>query len=1479
MALRSSWSGCTILTHLKADLQSARHIKWAMLIGVLFLLTGQSLAQNFPLQIQVSVLPPYSAYLQDYSGAGQQVRIFIINTSQSTYQVRLTGQLTGDNGVEIRTSPNYRPPRPLTVPPGQTLLTRTDLEGLFDLNQIEVVGLDKNRLAQGLPLPDGAYQLCMRAYNENRSTSPGAVFGQPLSAEFPIGCSAPILVRAVEPPILIAPLCDAEVIPTNPQAVVFTWTPPVGVSPTQVEYTLRIVELPQNEVDPNVFIDAVTLPRSGVEIRNLRISTLLYGPTQPPLVLGKRYAWRVQAIDRSRKLNFLNDGKSPVCLFTYGIGPIVQDTKPGVELAQTPIKLIPVATDSSITTAPAQKTAIASVIQPPKSLNVNVPPAGLGELIFAGQTIIVQKITNPDQDHFSGRGTLTITSPVSLSADVDFTNLVIRPTGAEKTATKGKSSFLTYVVVKGKLESSLKGVKQEKGAKFKTDHHTGGTASATYESIRLIADHTATLDQKFNTYSLNKGGSEEATIKTGFVWNSPITLTTIGAINPASGNKGPLSVGSVNTYDGNLTVEVPGEWHPLASAGQTNSSETLKIPFGRSYSGQMTDLKGFRLDIKENSYFEIQNNILKARLNGSLLVNGGKKGVPDLTIPFQNSDGITFSEQIEDPQIPVGMVVDGQMRLFLSFQGVNVQLGDLFEADDLPYPQWVKGVTCPNVDLWAGKMVYMQDENHPTSQDHLDWMTIPLNPVMNRGKGYESTVGGRDDLNIQSPYLGYKGKITHAVAFIKNSELTMGFVAGEVYIPFVGAVGDLQISIEKYGLGDADVFFSNPSERTLLKTPEGDQVTLKVTGGSFKDSYFHPDMWISAYNPTNSTRGIDARNIHMDGVDIAITPKGEIVSDYVGKDAEAYFGGSNQKTAYLNGLDYQLARVVLADEPGGKNSRLSFLGKLVLGDKIVTKPQDEYDIVFAKPDKDAFEFDGTILYKPINGGPKLPAGSGFGGGKKGGGPYNDPNDEHYAAEFAPASLGYHLERSEPASAIVPAATKTYGGSYQTGTGAFSAYFTLFNDDPTYGNGFAATHSMLLYSPTYMKVAAAIRAGKMQGVKYWFASFKYESPDTPGIPLFLNLEGYGFEGRLYSHMKHTGGANGIFDDNYAPDANTSFGLYAAMPIQSTVDKGRFLWGKTGIETQFEGFVPAKTYIRGEVNIEQVGGTGDATTSRIQGNADFTIDLKNKSLTGFIELTKGDLIAACVTGKAYMYVGPKGFATFIGYDPPVEVKLMCGGLGDLTPKIDGSVLVYATTEAIEYPSVPEGIGLRVNVNATLFDLKTPMVLGAWASAKATVKSHLRAVLRPSIKGEGGLVAQVDLKAGYYDYDLSLLGANAALQFSLPDPFCIVYNRRVCVPVLGGYNFVLGMKNLSPVVKVNGELSDMCFDDGSSQGECDGVIGWLLKGVQVVIDAVGRVFSTAGELLADIGGALTDAGKAAWDAATGVAEDAWNAVTSWW
>ncbi|RRB04901.1 hypothetical protein [Larkinella rosea] len=1376
---------------------ASRFKKTALRSPLWVLLSLIGLAQTLraqPIQVLVNVNPPYSAYLQDYAGAGQQVQIRLINPSARALEIRLQGSVTGDNGVSIRTLPNYRPPVPFVLQPGTTLLTRKDLEGLFDLNQILVEGMNKNLLYQGKPLPEGSYQLCVQVF-DNRTS-------QALSAGEPLGCSPPFPVKAIEPPILIAPFCDSEVMPTTPQATVFTWSPPAGVLPTQVSYTLRVVELPLQNVDPNVFIDAIALPPSGIEIKNLPTSTFLYGPQYLPLKVGKRYAWRVQAVDKFGKLNLLNDGKSPVCAFQYGPADTLK--APVLANAKSPISL-----------------------------------SGLTELIFCGQTITVKKITNPDRDHFSGSGTLVMKSPVKLSAEVSFSDLKIRPLAYDQSQKRGKSGFYDFTVITGQLENSLKGAQvDDKTAKLKTDPHTGGTAAMTYQAIRLVANHSELFDEKLNSHRLQKGGSDEASIQTGLTWYSPITITTLTGYKP--GKSGSFSPGTAS-FDGNLTVDVPGSWYPIASVGsELKKAPALKIPFSKAYEGPLSDLSGFYLNLRADSYFEIQNGRLVARLNGTVTVPSGRKEVAPLIVPFQESDGITFTAQIDDQQVPVSVVND-QARLFLRFQKLNVQLGDLFEAGDLPYPQWVKGVSCPEVEFWMRSGDY--------NNDKLDWTIVPINPVVNRGKGYESTNADRKGLNWQTKFLGFKGKITDAITVIKNSEFKVGHLVGQVYVPFVGSVGYLQIMIEKYGLGEADVISFDKSERTLLDTPAGDRIVVKTNGGYFADGYFYPDMAISAYNATNPTRGLDARDIRMDAIDVAITPKGELVSDYKNKKAEAYYSGSKQKTAYLNGLDYHLARVVLSDEAGGKQCRLSFNGKLVLGEKIVTDDQYLYDLVFAKPPVDDFNFTGSLPFSD----PFPPTGT------EGGGPSADGAETVSEAERA---AGYHLERAAPASFLKPLKANTIHGSFSTGTAYYQGDFTLYTDDATFGNGFRLDTKALIFSPVNTQVGATVIAGKAQGVKYWFAAFKYESKDTPGISLFLNLEAYGFEGRIYSHMKHVGEPSAIFNDNYVPDAGTSFGLFAAMPIQSVADKGRLLWGKTGVELTFQGFAPKQITIRGDVNLEQLGGTGDASTSRVQGYGVIVMAPKEKTIVGTVNMTKGDFTAVCMTGTASFYMGPSGFAVSVGSPAqPVKATALCGIMGDLTPSATAYCAIYATNGSIGGMDwIPtSGIGIRAHLAATLLNIDTRkfFVSNPWATLTAGADADLDVTIRPSVDLYARVGTDINLNVGYSNYSYNLANVSESVQLTLPD-FCLAYNKRICFPVLGGCNLIVGLRP-TPYMRTNGGPEDMCRDDGTVQGPCEGILGWLMDGAQVIVNAAGEVLDTAYNLLKDATGAVVKGAEA--------------------
>jgi hypothetical protein len=47
-------------------------------------------------------------------------------------------------------------------------------------------------------------------------------------------------------------------------------------------------------------------------------TTFVYGPEQVPLDLNQKYAFQIRVVDVNGLTTFENDGKAPVCWFTYG---------------------------------------------------------------------------------------------------------------------------------------------------------------------------------------------------------------------------------------------------------------------------------------------------------------------------------------------------------------------------------------------------------------------------------------------------------------------------------------------------------------------------------------------------------------------------------------------------------------------------------------------------------------------------------------------------------------------------------------------------------------------------------------------------------------------------------------------------------------------------------------------------------------------------------------------------------------------------------------------------------------------------------------------------------------------------------------------------------------------------------------------------------------------------------------------------------
>ncbi|MBM3403996.1 MAG: hypothetical protein FJY10_03800, partial [Bacteroidetes bacterium] len=276
----------------------------------MLILIANGYAQSTPVNITIAIVPPYSTKLDDYTSQPGKVLAILLNTSTTSRDVFLRGIITGEGGIKIFTDPAYKMSRALTLLPGISYqLTPDNIQQVFDANHLVFQGITKNDVIHGNGLPEGDYFICLRAFDYTTN--------QPVSGEEPLGCSNNFTISDIEPPVILNPHCGDEIAATTPQLITFSWTRPPG-APINTRFNLKIIEVLPTDRNIN---DAM---RSAVHPvffeKTLTINTFIFGPAEPALVTGKKYAFAVTAIDPANKFTFRNKGMSEVCSFDYKEG-------------------------------------------------------------------------------------------------------------------------------------------------------------------------------------------------------------------------------------------------------------------------------------------------------------------------------------------------------------------------------------------------------------------------------------------------------------------------------------------------------------------------------------------------------------------------------------------------------------------------------------------------------------------------------------------------------------------------------------------------------------------------------------------------------------------------------------------------------------------------------------------------------------------------------------------------------------------------------------------------------------------------------------------------------------------------------------------------------------------------------------------------------------------------------------------------------
>lgn len=281
----------------------------AWFIFIFTLLPLLSFAQNYPVQLSTQLIAPFTGYIPDYASPGNDnLRVFALfsDFSHATYDVKLQIKIEGQ-GIVIQSQPWYYAGA-FTLEPGVPLmLSGTDLAGLLNENNLQFNGITRQDYDQRKVLPEGFYTITITAYD----------FANPVLIRVSNDAVTQAWMLYSDPPFCNLPLCGSAVTVLNPQQLIFSWSP-VTVVPSAIlqpaEYTFELWEIfPAHSAPGNIV--ATTAPIYSVTTTQTLLS---YGITEPPLVVGREYVWRVRATDLDGRQFFRNNGASAICTFTYG---------------------------------------------------------------------------------------------------------------------------------------------------------------------------------------------------------------------------------------------------------------------------------------------------------------------------------------------------------------------------------------------------------------------------------------------------------------------------------------------------------------------------------------------------------------------------------------------------------------------------------------------------------------------------------------------------------------------------------------------------------------------------------------------------------------------------------------------------------------------------------------------------------------------------------------------------------------------------------------------------------------------------------------------------------------------------------------------------------------------------------------------------------------------------------------------------------
>lgn len=280
-----------------------------LIVLTLLLVAGQlqGVAQQyFPVVARFTQLPPYPVYLSDFSNPAQtnlSIQVQMNDKSIASRAFRIRVYIEGQ-GFLIQSTDFVQGEPSITLVEGQVYnIPAPQVANYFKQYNLKITPEQYRK-----PFNEGAFRFGVEIidFQTNR----------PISG---IQWSTPVWLVVNEPPVWVMPQNQISVTPTNPQNINFQWAPRHN-NVNDVEYEFTITDLMLN----NGFqgnVQNLFLSQPAYYQTRTRNTVLNYNATMPPLVVGRTYAYRVQAVAKRGSEDvgvFRNNGYSEIQYFTYG---------------------------------------------------------------------------------------------------------------------------------------------------------------------------------------------------------------------------------------------------------------------------------------------------------------------------------------------------------------------------------------------------------------------------------------------------------------------------------------------------------------------------------------------------------------------------------------------------------------------------------------------------------------------------------------------------------------------------------------------------------------------------------------------------------------------------------------------------------------------------------------------------------------------------------------------------------------------------------------------------------------------------------------------------------------------------------------------------------------------------------------------------------------------------------------------------------